>query len=468
MRLTNILCTIGPKTANKDAIAALSENGMDIARINCAHGTLEEYKDIIANVRRADEASGRTTGILIDVKGPEIRTGDVREPLAITRDELVVFSPRDLPQEKRSVIRVNYDAFSSDVRETTVILLDNGEMSFDIVSIEEDGTVIAKAKDDGSIGSRRHVNLPGANIDLPSLTEKDWKHIAFAIEQDLDFVAVSFVRSDEEMLQVRTFLDENGSSMRAIAKIETQQALNRIDAIIAASDGIMVARGDLGAEIPFERIPAVQDDLVEKCRAAGKPVIIATHMLESMIEHPMPTRAEVTDIAHAAMTRADATMLSGETATGKHPLAALKAMDRILRETEKHVASIPPPRISRALDERQARAEAAVTMATSLHVPAILVLTKTGRTAERISQLRPPVPVFALTDSQATRRRLKLHFAVQPLTMNFQEDPEDNVQQALMLAKATGALKSGEQVVVVSDAKVHSGSISTVQVRTIS
>lgn len=321
LRRTKIVCTIGPASWDSATLHKLGESGMNVARLNFSHGTRKDHQQIIDRIADYNQKHDMQIATMLDTKGAEIRTGDVQDPIAIHKDQEVVFSSTATSEklDGKTVIEVSYDDFAKDVIETDTILIDNGELSFDIVSVEHDGSVIARAREDGSIGTRRHINLPGADIDLPSITESDWEDIRFGAEQNLDFLALSFIRSAEEVQQVRAMLDELNSTSKIISKIETQKGVKNIKAIIDVSDAIMVARGDLGADLPFEDLPAVQDEIVCRCKDAGKPVIIATHMLESMKEHPVPTRAEVTDTAHAVATGVDATMLSGETASGKHP-----------------------------------------------------------------------------------------------------------------------------------------------------
>src|SRR3989338_1970896 len=339
-RLTKIICTWGPSTQTPAQIEALARGGMDILRFNLCHGTWEEHRRTIRIVKALNaKLAGKgkipsCVGTLLDVKGAEVRTGVVETPLRIRKGEKVIFSSRPCKGERLQGVLVNHRQFSADAAQAEHIILDNGKMSFDLVSKRKDGSVILRARQKGVIGSRRHVNLPGANIDLPSITKEDWKSIEHAADEKVDFLGLSFIRKAWEIEEVRKYLDKRGVPIGLIAKIETRQALENLEEIIAVSDAVMVARGDLGSEIPFEQMPVVQDPIVSLCRQAGKPVLVATHMLESMIENPMPTRAEVTDIAHAAVTSTDVTMLSGETASGLHPRESLDAMDRVLRETE--------------------------------------------------------------------------------------------------------------------------------------
>ncbi len=311
------------------------------------------------------------------------------------------------------------------------------------------------------------MNLPGADISLPAMMEKDWDDLRLGIEEEMDFVGLSFIRTAEEVKEVAEFLKKNGSTMRTIAKIETRQAVANIDAIIDASDGIMVARGDLGAEMPFEKIPAIQDMIVRKCRHAGKPVIVATQMLESMIENPMPTRAEVTDIAHAATTRADATMLSGETAMGHHPLAAVAAMNKILLETESHQSADTGQDIMCPFGEQSALAGAAVSMALSTNASAIVVLTLSGKSARAVSQFRCNLPIIALTEDPKIQRSLQLSHGVLPLVIDFDTDPETTMERALVATKKSGVVQTGQKVVLISDVKLRSGNTHSVTIRTI-
>lgn len=470
MRFTKIVCTMGPSSKTAEQIEALGNAGMNVARINFSHGSHEEHGKIMGFIRQWNDRQRKNNktciGIMLDTKGAEIRTGDTEQPIVINKGDQVVFSSRLMnDEEKGTVIHVNYSGFGNDVRETDRILIDNGEIVFDIVRIEKNGDVVAKAKQDGKIGSRRHINLPGADVDLPSLTEQDWKDITYGIEQDVDFIALSFIRNSDDIEEVRQFLKKKGSKAEIVAKIETQQAVENIVEIIHAADGIMIARGDLGAELPFEKLPVIQDDIVDRCREIGKPVIVATHMLESMIVQPTPTRAEVTDIAHAATTGTDATMLSGETAAGKHPLLALEAMDRVLQATEDHLSRFGPEREEAVQSERQARAEAAFTLAESTEAKALITFTKTGQTARDLAKFRPRIPVLTFTDEEDVQRKLSLSYGVFAFFLKLANDPEESVKRALEQCRTSGFLQQGDKVVIISDAQAHEKLINTVQLR---
>jgi pyruvate kinase len=454
-RLTKIVCTLGPASASEAQIRELADGGMNIARINLSHGTHEEHSAVIAAIRKVNKGRSMPVGILLDTKGAEIRTGDVQTPLTVKAGDEVTFVPESDPRAAHpgdGIIAVNYDGFADDIRETKVILIDNGELSFDILSIGKDRSVRAKARQDGEIGSRRHVNLPGADIDLPALTDKDWDDVTFSAQQAVDFIALSFIRTADEVEQVRDFLRKHkASSIALVSKIETAQAVENIAEIIRVSDGIMVARGDLGAEVPFESLPAIQDEIVVRCSDAGKPVIVATHMLESMKNHPIPTRAEMTDVAHAATEKADSTMLSGETATGRHPPVALEAMDRILRATEQHITRFAGPSdIRMSDDEYDARSQAAVNLARTTDAAAILVFTRSGRTAQQVSKFRPNVPIIACTNAQDVQQKMTLLFGVYPLLIRF-GDPEATITNGMNALLQSGLIQSGSKLILVSD-----------------
>lgn len=468
MRLTKIVCTLGPSLGTKEQVRDMVGRGMNVARVNFSHGSAEQHMSTLSMLRDLIDKEGVPLAVLLDTKGCEIRTGDVEKPIEVKAGDEVVFSAVPLPQEKRTVIMVNYPEFAKDAKDTKTILLDNGETLFEQLS--NDGKiVVAKALDDGSIGSRRHVNLPGVDISLPSITDKDWKDLELGVKMGVDFVALSFIRRASEIEEVRKFLTDRKSPMGIIAKIETKLAVENIEAIIAASDGIMVARGDLGAEIPFELVPAVQDNIVKRCWLSGKPVIVATQMLESMIKNPMPTRAEVTDVAHAATTLTDATMLSGETAKGDHPQKAVDAMSRILTETERHLPCVPIDSITCAMSNVEARSKAAALMAETVGASAIIVLTKSGLTARQVSKFRPNIPIIAYTPSPVVRGELLLRYGVIPSVLPFNErEPEETVVSAMDKAKESKYIDVGQKVIIVSDTKTGGSTVATVQVRTVS
>ncbi|MBP9751063.1 MAG: pyruvate kinase [Candidatus Peribacteraceae bacterium] len=440
MRLTKTICTLGPASNNEEGIRKLAERGMSIARMNFSHGTQETHSAVVESIRKVNAEGGFNVGLLLDTKGAEIRTGDRPEPIQVNAGDTVVFSfAKDT--DEFPVIKVNYPEFWKDAKDARFILIDSGELMMDIVKIEED-RVVAKSQGTYAIGSRRHINLPGADVTLPSLAEKDWSDIELGCKLKLDYIAMSFIRKGSEVDEVRAFVTKHGHpDILLISKIENGVGVDNIDEIIAASDGIMIARGDLGAEIPLETLPFVQDDIAARCRKAGKPVIMATQMLESMIKNPMPTRAEVTDVAHAVHLGVDSTMLSGETAAGKYPFVALETMIRIAKETEKHTKPSMPKAASDGRADQ--KAAAAVALAQGEKATAIVVYAKTGATARAISRLRPNVPVYLCATNADVLRRHQLFFALHPLKL------EGEGVDASAALKKKGLLAAGDKVVVV-------------------
>ncbi len=401
-----------------------------------------------------------------------MRTGDVKQAIEIKKGDLVAFASKLTGKEKGKTVLVDYGKFAEDVKNARCILIDNGSIEFKVERIEKNGVVMARSLEDGKIGSRRHVNLPGAYISLPSFTPKDWADIEFGIKNGVDFFATSFVRTGKDIRQLKEFLLKHKSEGEIIAKIETPQAVENIDEIIDASDGVMVARGDLGAEVPFEEVPQIQEMIVSKCRQRNKPVIVATHMLESMILSPMPTRAEVTDIAFAAKLQADSTMLSGETTTGLYPFKSVDAMVRVLKRNElieptfasELKTDIPSVDIDMP---RKEQALAACVLATKLHADALIVISKHGTTARTVSNCRPLVPIHAFTQSESCQRRLMLVWGVIPYCVDFSEDPERTIETALKLLRTQKILKPGQQAVIVSDMRSLKERVMTIQIRTV-
>lgn len=466
MRFTRIVATIGPATSSPEKITKLIESGVNICRLNFSHGDYKVHGETMKHIRAYNKKNNASVGIMLDTKGPEIRTGDVATPLTIKKGDIVTFTSRDVTgKEKGPVIHVNYGKFAKDCKNARCIVLDNGTLEMKVMSIRKD-IVIAKALDSGSIGSRRHINLPGAMISLPSYTDRDWQDILFGIKNDIDFIAVSFVRTGKDIQELRAFLEKYRSKAHIIAKIETQQAVENIDDIIFHSDGIMVARGDLGSEVPFEDVPRIQDSIVVKCRVAAKPVIVATHMLESMIENPTPTRAEVTDIAHAAQSQADATMLSGETASGLYPFKSVDAMATVLDVSEKLEPDFEILTGDKTDVEfvKKEQALSACVLATTLQADAIIVISRHGISARAVSNCRPLVPIFAFANDEACRRRMNLLWGVTPYCIPFSSAPEKTRYRAMKLLIAKNIVKKGQRIVVVSDIGIGASRVMSIQI----
>ncbi len=468
MRLTKIVCTIGPACSTESQMKALVKSGMNVARFNLAHASAEAQRSSIKSVRRIGQQQSVGIGILLDIRCAQIRTSAVESPITIKQGQEVLFGEERLRRTVKNpsmFIGVDYAAFGKDVRAAESLLIDNGELSFSIIAISTNGIVRAKALQDGAIGTRRHVNLPGADLSLPTFTDADWKDIEYAIKEHVDFLAISFVRSAEDIQNVRALLRKRKSPILIFAKIENRQAVSNLSSIIDASDGIMVARGDLGAEVPFEDVPAIQDHIVRECRALGKPVIVATQMLESMVRHPIPTRAEVTDVAHAASTLTDATMLSGETASGWHPTVAVDAMHRILAAAEARKIAEGPPSTCPIIGEVEARAQIAVQLAHSLRADAIVVMTKTGRSARAVSKFRPHVPIIAITENESVWGQLSISYGIHCIRSSHDGEFEVSANRGIRNATAAKLLRKGMQIVLVSSTDITGGSTISVQPR---
>jgi pyruvate kinase len=443
---TKIVGTLGPASASPDVIRALIQAGLNVARINFSHGTHEQHARTIATIRGISEDLGLPVAILGDLQGPRIRIGDLAETITLVSGQELTFVDERIANEGE--IPVTYDHIAQDVQLGGRILVNDGLLEFTVIAIDGD-RVRVKTVHGGPLKSHKGMNLPGIDVSAPSLTEKDLEDIAFAIEQDLDYLALSFVRRAEDIIALRTLLPKG---MLVVAKIEKDSALTRLEEILEASDAVMVARGDLGVELPFEEVPIAQKRIIALCNRLGRPVITATQMLESMITHPRPTRAEASDVANAILDGTDAVMLSAETAAGQYPRLAVEAMSRIITEIEKH------PRIVR-LDERRASSElavsteqaiaaAATSAVRSLGAPALIVFTKSGFSARIVASHRPNVPILVLTDQERTYRQLALVWGVIPHLVPHCDTYESMVRLALQAVRERGLAREGDRVVV--------------------
>ena len=466
-RLTKIVCTIGPATSSWDGLAGLARAGMNIARLNMSHGDHASHLQVIRNLKSLGKKLSHPVSILMDLQGPEIRTGELSESLDLNAGDVFYFTVLADDAEERSV-HVNYLDLVNDLRAGERVTVDNGLINLEVLEVSEH-RLKCKVLDGGTLGSRKHVNLPGVRVNLPSVTKKDREDIAFAIEQDLDFIALSFVRGVEDVLEVREIINAAGGHQRIIAKIENQEGVDNFDAILEAADGIMVARGDLGVEVAYEELPVLQREMIRHCAIAGKPIIVATHLLESMINNPLPTRAEVTDVANAVYEQADAIMLSGETAAGKYPVRCVEVLDTIARRIETGPApgldfykQRPTP-----TTQRGHIAHGACRLADSLGVRAIVVMTRRGYFGQLVASYRPRTAIiYAFTNMSTTRRKLWLNRAVIPFRMNLSQDPEKTIVNALAKLREREVIEAGEPVVVVSDVATATGDLVTsIQVR---
>ena len=448
MKQTKIVASISDRRCDQSFIRKLFFAGMNVVRMNTAHATPEGIRTILKNLRSVSTH----IGIMIDTKGPEVRTTGVESPLEFKIGDMVKVFGRPEMDSTHDTINLSYRDITKDVKVGDDLLFDDGELDMRIV--ENNGPMlVAQVQNDGVLGAHKSVNIPGEHIDLPALTEKDKQNILLAIELDIDFIAHSFVRNAADIKEVQDILDEHGSDIKIISKIENQEGVDNIDEIIDASYGIMIARGDLGIEVPIERIPGIQRNIIRKCVACRKPVIVATQMLHTMINNPRPTRAEVTDIANAIYYRTDALMLSGETASGKYPLEAVQTMARIAEQAEKDKClndDIEVPLSSEDLDQRAFLAHAAIDATRKLGVAGIITDSETGQTARNLAAFRGPVPVLAICYNEKTQRWLNLSYGVIPIYQREQVSSQYMFFAALRMLRQKGYIKDEDKIAYLS------------------
>jgi pyruvate kinase len=468
MRKTKIIATLGPATESPEMIGQLIDAGLNIFRLNMSHATHEWTRRVVRDIRAAAAARNICIGILMDTQGPAIRTGDLRVPLKLRPGEKFVFTVRGAKSEEVNSVDVNYAEFVDDIQVDDVVLVDNGAIQMKVLA-KHGAKVECEILTDGQLGSRRHINLPGVKVSLPAMTEKDIADIELGLELAVDYIALSFVRSSKDMRQLRKLVSKTkGHRPLIIAKIEDQQAVKNLDAIVRESDAVMVARGDLGIEVPYEELPIIQRKIVKTCLQVGRPVIVATHMLESMIQSPMPTRAEVTDVANAVFEQADAIMLSGETTVGKYPIRCVEVFDRIAHRIERSGGANYWEHAD-LTDPREKIAKSAVVMANELWATAIVSLIRSGSMTRYLSWLRPKFSViYAIGQSQKVAEELTLNWAVYPLVMEF--DPHNldkNIELALKTLLGRQLLHRGNTVVVVSSISAGDQVVDAVQMRVV-
>ena len=444
MKKTKIICTIADNRCEEEFIRQLYENGMNVVRINSAHASIEGAWKIVDNVRKVSSK----IGILIDTKGPEVRLTGMADAVGFVAHTGDIVEIIDDPsgQCTKGTLYTTYPGMSEDVPVGSDILIDDGSVDLSVIGKSE-GKLVCKVMNEGVIKGHKSVNVPSVHINLPALTDKDRTFIRWAVDADIDFIAHSFVRSADDLKEIQDILDAEGSHLKIISKIENQQGIDNLDDILTASYGIMVARGDLGVEIPAERIPLVQKHIVQMCRSRKKPVIVATQMLQSMIDNPRPTRAEVTDIANAIFQSADAVMLSGESAYGKYPVEAVKTMTDIAFETEQAIEE------NLDLDLRKAVKPVAVVLARSLvaatrelPVKALVFDTYTGRVGRYLSTFRPKVPLYAMCYNDYTMRELALVFGVNAYPFGKVRDKEEFAAKSIEILIKEGKIKHGDLV----------------------
>jgi len=466
MRKTKIICTIGPVTDSYPMLEQLANAGMNIIRLNMSHGDHESAAQIIKSIRTLNRKITYPIAILMDTQGPEIRTGDLTSELELKNGSIISISVRDTTNVEESSIHIHYDELVETVDVGDRITVDNGIINLEVLEKQEGQLMKCKVIDGGILKSKRHVNLPGIRVNLPAITKKDRADILFALEQQVDFIALSFVREAKDISELKELMGDKAGKIKIIAKIEDQQGVSNINEIIAAADGIMVARGDLGIEINVAELPNVQRKIVRLCAENGKRVIVATHLLESMIENPIPTRAEVTDVANAVYEEVDAVMLSGETTVGKYPIRCVEQLVEIAEITE----SIPGLQYTNNLkkeSDKQHLAATAVELAESSGAMGIVVITRRGLMADYVTNCHPQkTRIYAFTNDSQTRRRLMLNRNLSPFRSAFSSDPERTLQTAFDVLKDRVGLSPGDKVVVISDVLAGTG-IEAIQIRMI-
>ena len=456
-RRTKIISTIGPASSDPETIGALVAAGIDVARLNFSHGSHEEHRRVVERIREAAAQQGRSVSILQDLQGPKIRVGVMQNGgVLLHKGQRVVLTAVPMEESTSDRVFVSYETLAQDVKPGSRILIDDGLLELKILETQH-REVVAEVVVGGPLRSRKGVNLPNILTATPSLTEKDLDDLAFGLSLDVDLIALSFVRQASDVVDLKRRIEQAGKRIPVIAKIEKPEAVERIDPILAVADGIMVARGDLGIEMPMSRVPGAQKMIIRKCLVAAKPVITATQMLESMIENMLPTRAEASDVANAVLDGSDAVMLSGETAVGKHPVHVVEAMSRIVEEAEHYWGQTRPkrktlPELLEKIDERQDVTEAvsftACQLADQVGAVAIACLTSSGATARAIARHRPRMPVYAFTDAPRVVGQLGVLWGTKAFSIPFQDDTDAGVGLVHEILLKNGLAQPGDIVVI--------------------
>jgi pyruvate kinase len=464
MRKTKIICTLGPASQTPDVLRGMIEQGADVFRINMSHAQHEWVRKIVPQIRALANETGRSVGILLDTQGPAIRTGDVKTDLHLQPGDIIEFTVRGARSEEKYSVDVNYAGLVNDISVGDIVLVDNGMMRMEVLE-KRSNRVKCKVLTSGTLGSRRHINLPGVRVNLPPLTPKDMEDVSLGAELAVDFIALSFVREESDIEELRKILQQKKSKARIIAKIEDQSAVDTVDDIIKAADAVMVARGDLGIECPMEELPIIQRRIVKSCIRLGKPVVVATHMLESMITNPLPTRAEITDVANAVFEQSDAIMLSGETSTGRYPVDCVQVLNRVALRIERsggadYAASVILE------DDRQKTVNSAVVLANSLRRAKLIVFTRHGTMARNVSNLRPEhAPIFAFTPSEEVRWQLSISWGVLPIQIEFTDDPGRTIEMAEAYLREHRLANRGDHLVIITDLRAGAERVDSVQLR---
>lgn len=467
MRKTKIIATLGPATESEEMIGKMIDAGMNIARLNMSHANHDWVRKVAAAIRGAARQRGVHVGLLMDTQGPAIRTGDLKAALDLKPGQKFTLTVRGEKSEEEHSVDVNYENFVNDINVGDIVLVDNGEIEMKVLQ-KFHNKIECEVLTPGKLGSRRHINLPGVKVSLPALTAKDLADIAVGLDIGVDYIALSFVREAKDLMQLKAVMSHADRKPLIIAKIEDQQAVKNLNEIINEADGVMVARGDLGIEVPYEELPIIQRKVVKRCMLVGKPVIVATHMLESMIQNPMPTRAEITDVANAVFEQSDAIMLSGETTVGKYPLKCLEVFDRISQRIERSGGANFHER-AELTSPRQKMIKSAVVMANELKASALIVFTLQGNMARYAAWMRPHTStIFAICNSDEVAQQLTLSWGVVPVVLSFtHREPSMNIDSALDLLKHKKYVEVGQSVVIVSSITSGEQLVDAVQMRAV-
>ena len=457
MRRTKIVCTLGPSTDKEDVLRNLMKNGMNVARMNFSHGTHEEQKARLDMIKKLREELNLPVAALLDTKGPEIRIGDVEGGKLELKpgQEFTLTTEEMLGTEKK--VTITYKELYKDVEPGDSILIDDGLIGMEVVRIDE-SDIVCRVKNGGFISNHKGVNVPGVELNMPFVSPKDLADIVFAVEQDYDFIAASFTRTAEDIMEIRKILQEHGGEkIHIIAKLENKQGVKNCEDILRVADGIMIARGDMGVEIPLEEVPVIQKELIRKAMHMGKPVITATQMLDSMMKNPRPTRAETSDVANAIYQGTSAIMLSGETAAGAYPIEAVQTMAKIAERTEQDIdysREFKPRKLAEAPDVTSAISHATCTTAADLKAAAIVAVSNSGRTVSRIAKYLPVCPIIGCTTDERVYRQLNLLWGVTPVVMEEANTADELFDHAVELAEQKGLIVRGELVVIAAGVPV--------------
>ncbi len=466
MRKTKIICTLGPATESADVLRQMIEAGANIFRLNMSHATHDWVRRIVPRIRAIAIELDTMVGILLDTQGPAIRTGDIKTKLNLQPGDIFEFTVRGERSVEEYSVDVNYDGLIDDISVGDTVLVDNGVIHLKVLD-KKNNRIRCEVLTEGVLGSRRHINLPGVKVNLPPLTEKDLADVELGAELGVDMVSLSFCREPGDILALREVLRQHSCSARLVVKIEDQLAVKNINELVRLADAVMVARGDLGIECPMEELPIIQRKIIKQCIKIGRPVIVATHMLESMISNPVPTRAEITDVANAVYEQADAIMLSGETTVGKYPVRCVEVLHKVAHRIERSGGAGFSSGVEYA-DLRQRTVQSAVVLANSVPGSKLVVFTRHGAMGNYVSNLRPLLaPIFAFAPTIEVCRKMTLNWGTYPLLLAFDPNPNRTIGAAERVLLDRGLVKPGDRLVILSDLLAGEKLFDSIQVRVV-